>query len=153
MFADKTVPAAELEVRTLLGPYFQLSPLQAEATRQYFVGPKTMDPARIRTSQQALQMSLRSHQTDLVDITNILLRASPQAREKVLDWFALCVNTNHKRRGIQVDRKTVSSDGFMINVNTVLGHLCEPFIDATFSKISRVEVEYLRRNPRVDVQR
>ncbi|RMZ77527.1 hypothetical protein DV737_g4315, partial [Chaetothyriales sp. CBS 132003] len=152
VFVDNSLPAAGLESKTLLGPYFALSPLQSEVSKQYFVGPKTMDPARIRNSQQALQLALRAHQTALGEIINPLLRASDAARHRVLDWFALCVNANHRRRAMRVDMRTVSSDGFMVNVNTVLNTLCEPFMDATFSKISRVEVEYLHRRPRVDVK-
>ena len=152
MFADTSVPAAQLEVGTLLGPYFQISPLQADVTAQYFAGPKTLDPGRIRNSQQSLQMALRSHQQELFDIVNTLVRTAPEVREKVLDWFALVVNSNHKRRAMRIDMKTVSSDGFMINANTVLSQLCEPFIDVSFSKIDRVDVDYLRRNPRVDVK-
>ncbi|KAL8243827.1 hypothetical protein R6Q59_010085 [Mikania micrantha] len=151
-FCDTSIPPATLEVETLLGPFFQLSPLQAQVTQQYFPGPKTMDPGRIRTAQSSLQMSLRAHQTELLDIINTLLRASPEAKEKVLDWFALAVNSNHKRRAMRVDKTTVSSDGFMINVNTILDHLCEPFMDARFSKIDRVEIEYLRRRPRLDIK-
>lgn len=152
MFADTTVPAAKLEVATLLGPYFQISPLQAEVTKQYFAGPKTMDPGRIRNSQQSLQMALRSHQQELFDIVNSLVRSSSEVRDKVLDWFALVINSNHKRRAMRIDMTTVSSDGFMINVNTILGQLCEPFIDASFSKLDRVDIDYLRRHPRVDVK-
>ena len=152
MFADKTVPAAELEVKTTLGPYFQLSPLQAATTQQYFANPKTMDPGRIRNSQQSLQMALRSHQTELFDIVNTLVRASPASREKVLDWFALVINSNQKRRAMQVDKTTVSSDGFMVNVTTILDQLCEPFMDAQFSKVDRVDIGYLRRRPRVDIK-
>ena len=152
MFVDKSVPAAELEVKTILGPYFQLSPLQAATTQQYFASPKTMDPGRVRNAQQSLQMSLRSHQTELFDIVNTLVRTSPEARERVLDWFALVINLNQKRRAMQVDMKTVSSDGFMINVTTILDQLCEPFMDAQFSKMDRVDIDYLRRNPRVDIK-
>ncbi|KAJ9498426.1 Ubiquitin conjugation factor E4 [Exophiala xenobiotica] len=152
MFVDKSVPAAQLEASTLLGPYFQISPLQAEVTKQYFSGPKTMDPGRIRNSQQSLQMSLRSHQTELFDIVNTLVRASPDARDQVLNWFALVVNSNHKRRAMRVDKTTVSSDGFMINITTCLDQLCEPFMDAQFSKMDRVDIDYLRRHPRVDIK-
>ncbi|KIV89059.1 hypothetical protein, variant 1 [Exophiala mesophila] len=152
IFVDATVPAAQLEVASLLGPYFQLSPLQAEVTSSFFYEPKTMDPGKVRTNQTSLQMTLRTHQDELFDIVNTLVRASPEARERVLDWFALVVNSNHKRRAMRVDKKTVSSDGFMINVNVVLDKLCEPFIDARFSKIDRVDIDYLRRNPRVDIK-
>ena len=152
MFADKGVSAAELEVKTLLGPYFQISPLQAELTSQYFASPKTLDPGRIRSSQSSLQLTLRTHQDELFRIVDSLIRVSPEAKERVLDWFALVVNVNHKRQAMRVDKKTVSSDGFMINITSCLDRLCEPFIDSQFSKIDKVDIDYLRRNGRVDVR-
>lgn len=151
-FCDTSVPAAELETRTILGPFFQLSPLQASVTSQYFAGPKTMDPARIRNAQDSMRMSLRTHQQELYEIIHPMIRASPEAREKILDWFALVVNSNHKRQALRIDKKTVSSDGFMINVNTCLDQLSEPFMDATFSKVDRAELDYFRRKPRVDIK-
>ncbi|KAK4917482.1 Ubiquitin conjugation factor E4, partial [Elasticomyces elasticus] len=115
-FCDKSIPAAELETKTILGPFFQLSPLQAEVCSQFFPGPKSLDQGRIRNAQNSLQMSLRTHQLELDDVIGPMVKASPEARGKVLDWFALVVNSNHKRTAIQVDRKLVSSDGFMINI-------------------------------------
>ena len=152
LFLPERVPPELIEVRTILGPFFQISPLQGEVTTSYFSSPKTRDKTYIITAQNALRMTLRAHQTDLLDIANHIIRTSKEAREKMLDWFAYCVNANHKRRALQVDQKTVSSDGFMINVTVCLDQLCEPFMDATFSKIERIEVEYLRRDPRVDIK-
>lgn len=152
MFCDEEVPAAELEVKTLLGPYFQISPLQAEVTSQYFASPKMLDPGKIRASQLSLQLTLRTHQDELFRIVDGLIRVSPQVKERVLDWFALVVNANHKRQAMRVDKKTVSSDGFMINITSCLDQLCEPFMDAQFSKIDKVDIDYLRRGGRVDVR-
>jgi ubiquitin conjugation factor E4 B len=64
----------------------------------------------------------------------------------------LTVNKNHKRRALQVDHKTVSSDAFMVNVTVILDRLCEPFMDATFSKVDKIDIDYLRRSPRVDIK-
>lgn len=79
-------------------------------------------------------------QSELLDIINQLIRASKSAREHVLDWFAASLNLNHKRRALNVDPKQVSSDGFMFNITTCLDQLCEPFMDATFSKVRFVRV-------------
>ncbi len=152
MFVDRNILAAELEVKTLLGPYFQISPLQAEVTKQYFSSPKTMDEGRAHEAQRSLRLTLQTHQTELLDIINQLLRVSTEARGKVLDWLALVVNSNHKRRAMRVDKSTVSSDGFMINITNCLDQLCDPFMDATFSKIDKIQVEYLQRNPRVNMK-
>lgn len=144
--------APGIEKNTILGPFFRLSPLQQEVTKVYFLGPRTMDKARIQTSQNALQMTLWAHQVDLKTIINAFVRASTEARNRVLDWFAYIMNVNHKRRALQVDPRELSSDGFMVNVTVILDCLCEPFMDTTFSKIGRIDVNYFRRNPRVDIR-
>lgn len=153
LFLPTNVPAGSLEVATLLGPFFSISPLQGDVTVNYFSSPKTRDKGYITNSQRALRMTLETHQTDLLDIVNHFIKTGgKETRDKMLDWFALVVNANHKRRAMQVDQKLVSSDGFMINVTVCLDQLCEPFMDATFSKIDRIDVDYLRRKPRVDIK-
>ncbi|KAI0854035.1 ubiquitin conjugation factor E4 [Daldinia vernicosa] len=139
------------ETETILGPFFRISPLQTEVTKTYFVSPRTIDAGHVKSSQSALQMSLKAHQVDLANITNAFVRASPNARNSTLDWFAFVVNTNHKRRALQVKPTEVASDGFMVNVTAILDQLCQPFMDTTFSKVDKIDVDYLRRNPRVDM--
>ncbi|MCJ1389352.1 hypothetical protein MMC18_002208 [Xylographa bjoerkii] len=151
-FLPPEITAFTIETDTILGPFFRISPLQGDVTTNYFSSPKTRDKGYIANSQNALRLSLRAHQADLLDITNHIIRTSKDAREKMLSWFAICMNTNHKRRAYQIDPKTVSTDGFMINVTVCLDQLCEPFMDATFSKIDRIDVEYLRRKPRIDIK-
>lgn len=152
LFVPSTTSASDLEAVTLLGPFFAISPLQADITSQYFSSPKTRDRTFITNSQQSLRMALTTHQQDLLDIANHIIKSDKSARDSMLDWFAQCVNKNHKRRALQVDKKIVSSDGFMINVTVCLDQLCEPFMDAQFSKIDRIDFEYLRRHPRVDIK-
>jgi len=144
--------ASGIEKHTILGPFFRISPLQGEVMKVYFAAPKTMDKRHINTSQEALRLSLQTHQRDLLEIINQFVRASTESRNRTLDWFAYVVNANHKRRAMQVDPKNVSSDGFMLNVTVILDGLCEPFMDTTFSKVSKIDIDYLRREPRVDIK-
>lgn len=144
--------APGIEKNTLLGPFFRISPLQADVTKTYFAGPRTLDRGAIKNAQSALQLTLATHQLDLRDIVNAFIRASLGTRHKLLDWFAYIMNSNHKRRAMQVDPKHVASDGFMVNVTVVLDHLCEPFMDTTFSKVDRIDVGYFRRSPRIDIK-
>jgi len=144
--------APGIERHTLLGPFFRISPLQPEVTKEFFANPRNMDEHHIRTSQEALRLTLQTHQRDLLDIINHFVRASAKAKNRTLDWFAFIVNQNHKRRAMQVDPEAVSSDGFMTNITVVLDGLCEPFLDTTFSKVSKIDVDYLRRNPRVEIK-
>ncbi|KAK4981517.1 Ubiquitin conjugation factor E4 [Elasticomyces elasticus] len=151
-FVPPDIAAPALETDTLLGPFFRLSPLQPEVALNYFSSPKTRDKAYINNSQKALRMSLQTHQEELFDIVNCIVKTAKGPRERLLDWFAAAVNANHKRRAMRVDPKQVSTDGFMINVTVCLDRLCEPFMDVSFSKIDKIDVDYLRRSPRVSIQ-
>lgn len=151
MWAPADVQPQEIETKTLLGPFFRLSPMQDSVAQSYFSAPKTRDRNFISNAQNAVRMTLRTHQAELFSIADTVVRASPACRERILNWFALCMNKNHKKRAMRVDYSKVSSDGFMVNVTNVLDQLCEPFMDARFGKIERIDVDYLRRNPRVDI--
>lgn len=144
--------APGIEKHTMLGPFFRISPLQTEVTKTYFAGPRTLDRGAIKNAQSALQVTVTAHQLDLKDIVNAFVRASIDTRNKLLDWFAYIMNTNHKRRALQVDPREVASDGFMMNVTVILDYLCEPFMDSTFSKVDRIDVGYFRRSPRLDIK-
>lgn len=152
LFLPSFVSPGKLEVATLLGPFFALSPLQGDVTKQYFSAPSTRDKNYILNSQRSLRLTLETHQFDLLDIVNRIIKTGAEPRAKMLDWLAMCCNVNHKRRALQVDQKLVSSDGFMINMTVCLDQLCEPFMDAAFSKIDRIDVDYLRRKPRLDIK-
>lgn len=149
-FHNPNVPAQDLEKNTLLGPFFRLSPMQAEVATNYFAAATTRDRGYIVNSQSALRMTLSQHQTNLFELVDRFIKTKV-SRERLLDWFAAVVNANHKRRAIQVDPRFVSSDGFMVNVTVCLDRLCEPFMDASFSKIDRIDINYLRRSPRVQI--
>lgn len=144
--------AAGIEKHTILGPFFRISPLQSEVIKSYFPGPRTLDKARIRNAQDSLRMVIRTHQDDLFAIANAFIRAGPDTRSRTLDWFAYIVNMNHKRRALQVDPREVASNGFMVNVTTILDRFCEPFMDSDFSKIDKIDDDYFRKNPRVDLK-
>lgn len=151
-FLPSKLSAPNFETTTLLGPYFRISPLQTDVTTQYFAAPLSLTKGHIANSQQSLRMALQTHQMELLDVTNRIIKTGKDSRERMLNWFAKCVNINHKRRALHVKADTVSSDGFMINVTVCLDQLCEPFMDATFSKIDRIDVDYLRRSPRIDIK-
>ncbi|WZH39337.1 ubiquitin elongating factor core-domain-containing protein [Fusarium acuminatum] len=144
--------ASGIEKHTILGPFFRISPVQSEVIKSYFPGARSLDKGRIVNSQDALRMVLRTHQDDLFAITNAFIRAGQDTRSRTLDWFAYIMNTNHKRRAMQVDPREVASNGFMINVTTILDRFCEPFMDMDFSKVNKIDDDYFRKQPRVDIK-
>lgn len=52
---------------------------------------------------------------------------------------------------MRVDPRTVSSDGYMINLQAVLLKLFEPVMDARFSKIDKVDPAYYKSSKRIDI--
>jgi ubiquitin conjugation factor E4 B len=150
-FLPAGVAAQDIEKMTILGPFFRLSPLQNGVAQSFFTTPRSKDRAYIVNAQRSLRMTLNTHQEELFDLANMIVKSGKEPRERLLDWFAHCMNTNHKRRAMRVDEQTTSSDGFMMNITNCLDRLCDPFMDASFSKIDRIDVDYLRRNPRVDI--
>jgi ubiquitin conjugation factor E4 B len=155
------VSAPNIEKMTILGPFFRISPLNPEVSTTFFGSPQTMNPNEIRIAQDALRMSLTTHQKDLFQITNAFVRASDVSKDRTLDWLAHIVNTNHMRAASRPDERKVSSDAFLYNVTVVLDCMCEPAMDSTFSRIGKIDPEYFRRTshgpkgpraPKVDIK-
>lgn len=144
--------APGIEKHTILGPFFKLSPVSNESMQTFFSSPRTMDRGAIGLSQDSMRQCLALHQSDLMNITNAFVRSSPATRGRTLDWFAYIMNMNHKRRAMRVNYNEVSSDGFMLNVTRVLDRLSEPFMDNSFSKMDRINVDYFRQSPRLDIK-
>ncbi|KAI1000314.1 Ubiquitin conjugation factor [Podosphaera aphanis] len=145
-------PAPGIEKNTFLGPFFQISPIKSEVAFEYFRDAKSMNSRMISTAQETLRLMSQAHQRDLLEIINHFVRASVESRNKTLDWFAHVLNSNHKRRALRPDPATLSTDGFLLNVTAVLDGLCSPFMDSVFSKIGKIDINYLRRNPRVCIK-
>ncbi len=51
-----------------------------------------------------------------------------------------------------MDPKKVSTDGYMINIQTILLRLFEPVMDVNYSKIDKIDVDYFRTSRRLDIQ-
>ncbi|TIC23758.1 hypothetical protein E3Q12_01831 [Wallemia mellicola] len=102
-------------------------------------------------TQNTLRATLDSLQASLFGIFNVLVRTSPQSRERVLDFFAIAANLNGHRGAMRVDPKRVSGDGFMFNCQVILSRFADPFMDATFSKIDKIDPKYFCHSKRLDI--
>ncbi|PAV17237.1 ubiquitin conjugation factor E4 [Pyrrhoderma noxium] len=150
---DATAP--DFEFKSLLGPLLRLNVFGKEwatIANAFFSEPEKRTSLDVDSSNANLRGTLKSLQATLFQIFNTLVRASPVSRENVLQYFSRVVSLNVKRGGMQVDPDTVASDGFIINLQTVLLKFAEPFMDAKYSKIDRIDQSYLGRSNRVDVK-
>ncbi|RKF79986.1 Ubiquitin conjugation factor E4 [Golovinomyces cichoracearum] len=151
-FYSNDEPPQTIEKNTFLGPFFRISPLQPEISLEYFSNVRSMSTGMINTAQETLRLTGQAHQRDLQEIINLFVRASAESRNRTLDWFAYILNSNQKRRALRPDPTTLSTDGFLINITAVLDELCSPFMDLTFSKIDKIDLNYFRKNPRIDIK-
>ncbi|KAL5501546.1 UFD2 [Sanghuangporus vaninii] len=148
--------APTFELTSLMGPLLRLNVFPREwpiIANTYFSEPDKRSHVDIESSNASFRGTLKSLQSSLFQVFNALVRASPESREAVLQYFSRVVSLNVKRGGMQVDPATVASDSFMINVQTILLRFAEPFMDAQYSKIDRIDPNYLGRSAsRVDVR-
>ncbi|KAI6042671.1 ubiquitin elongating factor core-domain-containing protein [Pisolithus marmoratus] len=147
--------AASIETLSMMGPLCRLGVFSREwpyIAQTYFSEPSERSRSDIESSYASLRGTVKSLQSSLYSIFNTLLRASPEAREAVLEYFATVVRLNVKRAGMQVDPQTVASDSFMINLHSVLLRLAEPFMDARYSKMDRIDSLYFAISNRIDLK-
>lgn len=112
-------------------------------------------PVDVDTAMNSLRTIVNNVQTNLYTITMAIIRATPSSnptsREAVLKYFGDVIMKNQSREKIQVDRREVSTDGFMYSISRVCHQLCEPFLDPTFKKINLIDMDYLIYNNRFDI--
>ncbi|CAK5270237.1 unnamed protein product [Mycena citricolor] len=154
-FNPATATAPTLERVSLMGPLCRLGVFVREwpgIGQTYFSDPEKRSRDDIESSQASLRGTLKSLQTSLFQMFNTFVRASPTSREAVLSYFSRIISLNHRRAGMQVEPDTVSSDSFMVNIQSVLLRFAEPFIDSTYSKMDRIDPFYYARSDRIDLK-
>jgi ubiquitin conjugation factor E4 B len=108
-----------------------------------FPGEQDNSVGDVRSASKNIQASLGSLQTSLHRIVMNLLK-NAEAKERVLTWLAAALRVNKERTKMQPDLRKASTDGFMINLCSVLLRLCRPFLDPASGKAwARLDVKYI----------
>ncbi|THG98805.1 hypothetical protein EW026_g3438 [Hermanssonia centrifuga] len=147
--------ANNIETTSLFGPLLRLGVFQREwpsIAAAYFMKAKDRPATDIQSAIASLRGTLKSLQSSMFQIFNALVRASAEAREAVLQYFASAVSLNVKRAGMQVQPETVATDSYMVNLQAVLLRFCEPFIDANYTKLDRIDPLYYARSDRIELK-
>ncbi|KAJ7134672.1 ubiquitin elongating factor core-domain-containing protein [Mycena epipterygia] len=146
---------ASFEQVSLLGPLCRLGIFGREwpgIAQAYFSDPDKRTRDDIESSNASLRGTLKSLQSSLFQIFNTLVRASAESREAVLEYFARVVSLNVKRAGMQVEAETVATDSFMVNLQSILLRFAEPFMDANYTKMDRIDPLFYARSNRIDLK-
>lgn len=135
-----------------LGPVFAISPLHAASALTFYpIGTpeQMMDPRG--NASNGVRAEARIVQDQLFQIVDKIVRASPQARDCILQYFGRVLKCNHRRRATRLQEGTTSSDGFLLNIFFVLLKLADPFVDGACSKIDKIDIEYYTKKSVVDI--
>ncbi|KAI0789740.1 ubiquitin elongating factor core-domain-containing protein [Abortiporus biennis] len=146
--------ANDFEFKSLFGPLLRLGVFEREwpsIAVTYFMHTEGKPATDMESATASLRGTLKSLQSALFQVFNGLVRASSEARESVLQYFARIVLLNNRRAGMQVDAATVASDAFVVNAQTILLRFCEPFMDANYTKIDRIDPLYLAHSNRLNL--
>ncbi|KAH7915426.1 ubiquitin elongating factor core-domain-containing protein [Hygrophoropsis aurantiaca] len=147
--------APTIEKISIMGPLCRLGVFSREWPSiglTYFSDPSKRSKNDVDSTYASLRGTLKSLQGSLFNIFNTLVRASPASREAVLQYFASVVNLNVRRGGMQVEMETVATDSFMMNLQAVMLRFAEPFMDAKYTKIDRIDPLYYSVSSRVDLR-
>lgn len=149
-FNPANVSAPSFERASLLGPILHLSTFADSSPaicRDFF--PDVSAQSQVHSSQSTLRGTLHTlHGLHFKIFNNLIRSAGTESREAILAYWGSACELNKKRGAMQVRARDVCTDGFMVNLFETVMRFCEPFMDAKYSKIDRIDVEYLRRQRR-----
>ncbi|KAI0043444.1 hypothetical protein FA95DRAFT_1563296 [Auriscalpium vulgare] len=154
-WAPADAGAPDFEKRSLMGGLLRLNVFALDwpmIAKTYFADVEGRPAQDLESSRNSLRGTLKSLQASLFQIFNTLIRVDAECREAVLAYFSRVVALNTKRAGMQVDPNTVASDSFMTNVHAILLRFAEPFMDAQYTKIDRIDRHYYAHTTRIDLK-
>ncbi|KAJ3414089.1 hypothetical protein HDV05_007123 [Chytridiales sp. JEL 0842] len=99
----------------------------------------------VKSNQNSLRGIISGVQTNLHNLLMPLIKSGNAGKEGVLNYIATAINLNHARGRMQVDRNTVSGDGFLYNITKVCLKLVDPIMDPRYSKVHLIDPAYLLR--------
>lgn len=141
-FADYSTAANQYEKVTLLGPILSLSPLQTAVALKNYVDPDSQNQQQINMIHTSLHTEHNVVLQRLFYIVDKIIRASPESRSDLLSYLGQIVNKNHLRRGDHAQVNKLASNSFMTNITLMLIKFSLPFLDVSYKKIDKIDVNY-----------
>ncbi|KAG0669980.1 Ubiquitin conjugation factor E4 [Kluyveromyces marxianus] len=141
-FADHTTEANQFEKVTLMGPILSLSPLQTAVALKNYIDPDTQSQKQTNMIHTSLQTEHNVVLQRLFFIVDKIIRASQESRSDLLTYFGHIVNKNHLRRGDHAQANKLASNAFMTNITLILIKFSLPFLDVSYKKIDKIDVNY-----------
>jgi ubiquitin conjugation factor E4 B len=116
-----------LEKNTLLGLALRISiPKNNPAFSPTNILRQTLSSVEQTSNQQRQQLFV--YQNALNQLIKTFIKAGPEARGQVMQWFNDCMLVNPGATAMRPDPTKVSSQAMLLNTSVVLLKLCEPFV-------------------------
>lgn len=141
-FAKYDAKPNEFEKVTLLGPILTLSPLNPNVALRNYGENLERTQQQTNIIHESLQAEHKVVLERLFFIIDKIIRGSADSRNDILTYFANIVNKNHLRRGDHASSNKLSSNAFMSNITLLLVRFSQPFLDVSYKKIDKIDVNY-----------
>lgn len=142
----KLFNARTVEVLSWFGPFFKFSFHGADNPLNLndFMGEMNRTQANVQSAFTSSRLFLRQLHTELHQLVLSVIKTSNDGKEFVLKWFSLALELNKNRLKMYIqDQQSVSTEGFLFNVFSVLLLLAKPiFSDMMFSKLHLINEHY-----------
>ncbi|KAG0329633.1 hypothetical protein BGZ99_001240 [Dissophora globulifera] len=147
--------ARQLEIVSALGPFFKTSGFCADdpSVAELFGTGLKRNKADSAGAFTSIRGTVRLIHTLLFQVVNSIIRAGSDPKEKMLNYFYSVLAKNERRAKMQVDRTTVSGDGFIYNITEVLMQFCDPFMDSNHSKVDKISSTYFKGASKIDISK
>eukprot|EP00276_Gloeochaete_wittrockiana_P019564 CAMPEP_0184357588 /NCGR_PEP_ID=MMETSP1089-20130417/109634_1 /TAXON_ID=38269 ORGANISM="Gloeochaete wittrockiana, Strain SAG46.84" /NCGR_SAMPLE_ID=MMETSP1089 /ASSEMBLY_ACC=CAM_ASM_000445 /LENGTH=344 /DNA_ID=CAMNT_0026695443 /DNA_START=51 /DNA_END=1082 /DNA_ORIENTATION=- len=122
----------DLEMNSILGPFFHpsSSPEEPAIMQQCFSNISSRTQPDIISANTSLRSSLATLHRGLQNIFLSILKASPFARDSLLQWISTVLGRSGARTKMHMtlmDLLSCPSDGLFLNLSDIMLRLCEPF--------------------------
>lgn len=160
---SRTSTAREIELFSTLGAFMTLSAIISPFDPKAFNYFQTLITGYPNSRREVdllkdnLRVYLRQAQECIHSILKqlLLLKQRPEAKELTMQWLTNLLQLNDARLSLNLNDPLfmemsfiLSTDGFILNLISILIKFCQPFVDPKVDKLSSVELGYLSSSKR-----
>ncbi|KAK3819761.1 MAG: ubiquitin elongating factor core-domain-containing protein [Benniella sp.] len=147
--------ARQIEIVSALGPFFKVSGFCSDdpTVAELFGTGLKRSKADANGAFASIRGTVRGIHNSLFQVVNGIIRSGPEAKEKMMGYFYSVLSKNERRAQMQVDRATVSGDGFIYNLTEILMQFCDPFMDSKHSKIDKISHTFFKGTAKIDISK
>ncbi|GBG33867.1 Ubiquitin conjugation factor E4 A [Hondaea fermentalgiana] len=134
-----------IELEAFWATFLRPSPTSPLVVREFFANPLTRVPADIKGIQNTLSQQVAALVSQVGRSMLNVCRAGQDPRNQMMNWVARALELNKARAQMQPNRNEVSSDGFCVNLASVMLQLCRPFIKPGSDKLKLIDGTFRSR--------